>query len=145
MWRKRNDPDVPEVRKKWAQPVLSSPPPTHPLSRIYFANQRMLGRDVCRVNALSAPDLLSRAVGWCFEITAEAADHRSCLQGFTDKVQCWYLQTEQNMDWGHHLSKKVTDFTTSVDFAPVVFRVWGLPRFVRRLGPFVSSGELSLS
>jgi len=54
------------------------------------------------VNALSAIDQLSRAVGWCFAITAEAADHRSCLQGFTDKVQCCYLQTEQNMEWGHH-------------------------------------------
>lgn len=60
----------------------------------------MLRRDVCRVNALSATDQLSRAVGWCFAITDEAADHRSRLQGFTDKVQCCYLQTEQTMDWG---------------------------------------------
>ena len=95
----------------------------------------MLGRDVCRVNALSAPDLLSRAVGWCFAITAEAADHRSCLQEFPDKVQCCYLQTERNMDWGHHLLKKVTDFTTSVGFTPVVCRVSGLLPFVRSCRP----------
>jgi hypothetical protein len=75
---------------------------TSALSRIYFANQGMMRRDVCRLNALSAADLLFRVVGWCFAITAEAADHRSCLQGFTGKVRCSYLQTEQNMDWGHH-------------------------------------------
>ena len=74
----------------------------------------MLRRDVCRVNALSAIDLLSRAVGLCLAITAEAADHRSFLQEFTDNVQCCYLQTEQNVDWGHHLRKKVTDFTTAI-------------------------------
>jgi hypothetical protein len=51
----------------------------------------MLRRDVCRVHALSATDHLSRAVGWCLAITAEAADHRSFLQGFKDKVQRCYL------------------------------------------------------